>query len=788
MFLINPFWFLPTHDALVAETGVFVLNGQDLQFPHGNAVQAETGVFILNGIDITAAASLHVAYLVAEPATFILNGLDIAFGKKSLIAETGVFILNGNDIASQHKVTFDTVAFILNGIATPLNYPHHMAAGTASFIVSGKPVAMVYGEPYFDKVVLLVDFEGANNATSAIDISDYHHTVRFHGTAKISNALAPPWGTTSLALTANKNNYLSVLDHIVWTFGSGDFTVEMVVSMANVALESALVDQWTRNGSKGWALEFNAAAGTDNWYWSTNGTTTGGPINGTGFAPANDSFHHIAVSKIAGVVYMMADGEFLDSAANAVTYFNSDGELRIGSMRLGNKTFGGNVKTIRITKGFGRYSGASYTAPAGPFPTARAGSVAPTPAVGEFILTGNDVNLNRSNQIMAAAGTSFTLTGNDLIFRVKMPAATASFALNASATALTPGLSTGFATTSFALTGSDTLLKVTMPAALATFTLTGNGTALTYTHVGAFAMAASVATFTMTGVAMTPKVTMPATVAAFTLTGVDALLHPGKAMVADTATFALTGVAANPAVTMPAGTKALTLTGNAVTLTYAQPPMLFSYEGEAHDASNLTTYTFTSKNVGAAGAGRVIALAVQTRPSSIGTPRSISSVTADGNAMTAGPSYTGGAAGNPTIAWFYLPIASGTTVTFVVTFNAGSQNCAIATYRLFPVSSTPVDTAVTALTTTTATLTDLEVKTTGLALILVDTGRSGAPNLDSYSWTGNDTPVQDLTNQQNDQSGVLNLFSISTTENNATRDFSGTASGDSVVIAGISFQ
>lgn len=220
----------------------------------------------------------------------------------------------------------------------------------------------------------------------------------------------------------------------------------------------------------------------------------------------------------------------------------------------------------------------------------------------------------------------------------------------------------------------------------------------------------------------------------------------------------------------------------------AAPGMTYSFEGYTLDNSNLTTYTFTNKNVGAAGTGRLIALAIQTRNTAINTARSVTSATCNGNAMTAGP--TIGASSSPgyaTIAWYYIVEASGTTATFVVTFNNGTQNCAIATYRLFPVSSTPVDTA-TATGTPSATMTDLEVKTQGLALIMVDTGRSSPALGSNYSWSGVDVPVHDLTDQINDQSGGLSLFSIPTTENNTTRDFTATDSGDVIDIAGMSFQ
>lgn len=209
------------------------------------------------------------------------------------------------------------------------------------------------------------------------------------------------------------------------------------------------------------------------------------------------------------------------------------------------------------------------------------------------------------------------------------------------------------------------------------------------------------------------------------------------------------------------------------------PGMVYSYEGATLDNSNLTTYTFTAKNVGAAGAGRVIAVAIQTRPTSIGTPRQINSVTCNGNAMTLGPRITGGGSGQASVAWFYIVEPTGTTADFVVTFSNGTQNCAIATYRLFPVSSTPVDTVTSG--------TDLEVRTTGLALILVDSGRTATPQLDSYSWSGPDTPSRDLTDQINDQNGCLNMFSIPTSENDTTRDFTATATGDTVVMVGMSF-
>jgi hypothetical protein len=336
---------------------------------------------------------------------------------------------------------------------------------------------------------------------------------------------------------------------------------------------------------------------------------------------------------------------------------------------------------------------------------------------------------------------SYTLTGNDARIGPMVAAGTGSFALSGSAAVL--GLSFGLGLGSFALTGSAANLIL------------------------ASGFAADPGSFVLSGSAAHLNVSMAADTGSFSLTGNNASL------------FYAAGISA--------GTGSFTLTGSAAGLTFTSA-MVASYEGATLDNSNLTTYTFTAKNVGAAGTGRVIVVAVQTRTTSIGTPRSISGVTCNGNAMTAGPILNGSASGAASIGLFYIVEASGTTANFVVTFSNGTQNCAIATWRLFPVSSTPVDSVATSFTGNTATLTDLEVKITGLALILVDSGRTATPQLGSFSWNGVDTPVHDLTDQINDQNSSLNLFSIPTTENDTTRDFAATATGNVVGIVGLSFQ
>ncbi|WP_210234960.1 hypothetical protein, partial [Mesorhizobium sp. M8A.F.Ca.ET.208.01.1.1] len=104
---------------------------------------------------------------------------------------------------------------------------------------------------------------------------------------------------------------------------------------------------------------------------------------------------------------------------------------------------------------------------------------------------------------------------------------------------------------------------------------------------------------------------------------------------------------------------------------------------------------------------------------------------------------------------------SGTTATFVVTTSSGVTNCTIVTYRLIPVSSSHIDTVASSDAGNSAVVTDLEVKTGGLALI-VSNDTTGTPT--SGAWTGVDTPVHDETDLTNDRPGPTNAWSIPTTE------------------------
>ena len=90
------------------------------------------------------------------------------------------------------------------------------------------------GDTNFDKVELLLPFDGANDATSTTDESDSNHTVTFNGSADISTAQSK-FGGSSLYLPGGSNDWINIAGSSDFNFGTGDFTIEMWVYRTHTA-------------------------------------------------------------------------------------------------------------------------------------------------------------------------------------------------------------------------------------------------------------------------------------------------------------------------------------------------------------------------------------------------------------------------------------------------------------------------------------------------------------------------------------------------------------------------
>jgi hypothetical protein len=222
-------------------------------------------------------------------------------------------------------------------------------------------------DPNFANVSLLLHGEGTNGSTVFTDSSSNAITVTKGGdpaqTTTISTA-QQKYGTASIFNTggANIGSHFITASSSVFTFGTGDFTVEMFFYLSNLSANVGFVFQSP-------AADVNQSMGLALWtgnirYCNQNGTIL---IDG-GSNPASNTWHHIAVARSGTATKLFVNGTqvgstFTDTRNYASTQFCFGGETSWFS------SVGAYYDEIRITKGVARYT-ANFTPPIAAFPDA----------------------------------------------------------------------------------------------------------------------------------------------------------------------------------------------------------------------------------------------------------------------------------------------------------------------------------------------------------------------------------------------------------------------------------
>lgn len=153
----------------------------------------------------------------------------------------------------------------------------------------------------------------------------------------------------------------------------------------------------------------------------------------------------------------------------------------------------------------------------------------------------------------------------------------------------------------------------------------------------------------------------------------------------------------------------------------ANPPPTITFLQSTNDTANLTTYTFTSQNLGTANANRYIAVCTTQRSSP-----TLSSVTIGGVSATivAQANNTGNVAG---IAIALVP--TGATGDIVVTWGSSGLNCAISVYQIDNLLSATPFHSITDITASPSI--NLNIPASGIAL-----GFATVQNSSPMSWSG----------------------------------------------------
>jgi hypothetical protein len=218
--------------------------------------------------------------------------------------------------------------------------------------------AIGVSDPFFSSVVLLVHFDGANGAA----ISNVVYPTRGNtitGAQPTVTTTAPLFGTACDFYNGTGGN-LSVATGGWYTFGTGDFSIEVAMKTASpTQTSSAIIDMRTSSNATVAPAIF-IQAGT--FYIETDGATWSLASVGS---VATSTWQRLGLFRVSSVTYFFVDGILLGSFADTHNYGALN--IAVGSGWSTGANFTGYTDELRVTQGVGRHS-ANYTVDAAAFP------------------------------------------------------------------------------------------------------------------------------------------------------------------------------------------------------------------------------------------------------------------------------------------------------------------------------------------------------------------------------------------------------------------------------------
>lgn len=203
----------------------------------------------------------------------------------------------------------------------------------------------IEGDPYFNNVVLLSDFESSNDSTTFTDAKDNIFT--FHGTASISSTQAR-FGNTSLSVSSS--GFVSLPGGSNFDFPS-DFTIEFSVymtSLPNFADFATFIDVggYTNGFRIGY---FNYSQKVLEFILRETNTYTWIP-----WEPTANTWYDFIVTRINGVVKIGLNGTQFGADINNSGIVDSSLGLKFGRSSNNSYALNGFIDNVRFTKGVGR--------------------------------------------------------------------------------------------------------------------------------------------------------------------------------------------------------------------------------------------------------------------------------------------------------------------------------------------------------------------------------------------------------------------------------------------------
>jgi len=223
------------------------------------------------------------------------------------------------------------------------------------------------GDLNYDKVELLLPFEGANDDTSTTDESDSNHTVSFNGSADISTA-QKKFGGSSLYLPGGSNDYINIAGSSDFNFGTDDFTIEFWMYRTHTAYGVVVETRGGEDTTSTDGITFYLGSGGNNEMRVAVNRSNVIDINQD--HQTNDQWQHFAIVREGSTMTLYIDGTARGSGSNS-TNFNRTRPIRIGNFHgsgSGGYGFQGYIDDFRVTKGLARYT-SNFTPPSAAHPT-----------------------------------------------------------------------------------------------------------------------------------------------------------------------------------------------------------------------------------------------------------------------------------------------------------------------------------------------------------------------------------------------------------------------------------
>jgi hypothetical protein len=218
------------------------------------------------------------------------------------------------------------------------------------------------GDPYFSSVKSLLHFDGTDASTTFTDQTGKTWTAA--GAAQLSTANAL-YGTAVGGFNGT-NSQITTPTSTDFTMGSGDFTVELIIKPLALAAGTHVIFYHTGTGGYSWCNLLTTGTALS-LYMSSAGTSWDLANNVTVGTLATGNWYKIALSRNGTTL-----GYYIDGTRNGTVNLSTTAVLTCsGVMVIGGVAAQWSycyLDEFRITKGVGRYSGASYTTQTAAFP------------------------------------------------------------------------------------------------------------------------------------------------------------------------------------------------------------------------------------------------------------------------------------------------------------------------------------------------------------------------------------------------------------------------------------